>query len=128
MLEQPWRIALLNGLSLHSGTQTIQRFRTQKTAELLAFLAVNLRRACTREELAETIWPNGNADAARASLRTAIASLRHQLEPPGILANSIVCSDRSTVSLSHAAISTDVEAFDAAFRTEAIAAPACRLD
>jgi len=35
MLQEKWRITLLNGLAMHQGSQTIQRFRTQKTGELL---------------------------------------------------------------------------------------------
>ena len=53
MPHEKWHIALLNGLSISRGSQTFHRFRTQKTGELLAYLAMNSGRAISREELAD---------------------------------------------------------------------------
>ncbi len=119
MLTQQWRIELLNRFALCHGSTTIARFRTQKTAELLAYLALNRYRTVYREELADTIWPESDAVAGRTSLRTALTSLRHQLEPPGIPFKCVLYTDRTTVRLQPNAVTTDVEAFDAACRVGA---------
>jgi DNA-binding SARP family transcriptional activator len=38
-------------------------FRAQKTASLLAFLALNLDRTHSREELADRFWPDAYRDS-----------------------------------------------------------------
>jgi predicted ATPase/DNA-binding SARP family transcriptional activator len=110
-----WHIALLGGLRAEQQGRTITRFRTRKTASLLAFLAYH-NRMHPRDELAELLWQDSDSEAARVSLRTALASLRKQLEPPGTPANSILLSDRLNVGLNPAAISTDVARYEEALR------------
>src|SRR5262249_8707278 len=56
-------------------------------------------------------------DAGRNSLRVALASLRRQLEPPGVLRGSILISDRDNLRLNPLAVSTDVEEFHALLAT-----------
>src|SRR5207249_12211582 len=96
MLLDPWRIELFGGLRARHGDRVITRFRTQKTASLLAFLAYHRGRAHGREELIDLFWPDDDIDAGRHSLRQALTSLRHQLEPPGVEAGSVLIPDRAT--------------------------------
>ena len=117
MLSQPWRIELLGGFAANQGTQTVSRFRTQKTGALLAYLTFFVRRSHSREELVDLLWPDHDAEAGRASLRTALASLRRQLEPAGAITGSVLIADRGRVSLNLEAICSDVMAFETACHT-----------
>jgi len=122
MLSQPWRIELFGGLRARQGEQVLARFRTQKTGALLAFLAFHRTHLHPREEIAGILWPESDVEAGRASLRTALASLRHQLEPPGTPAKSVLPAYRNFVGLNAGAISTDVADFGAAIRAATQAA------
>jgi predicted ATPase/DNA-binding SARP family transcriptional activator len=96
------------------GAQSVSRFSTRKTAALLAYLALNRHRTHPREELIETFWPDVEPESGRVSLRQALASLRRQLEAPPIPPGSVFFADRSDIRLHLAAITTDVEEFEAA--------------
>src|SRR5437868_13888500 len=108
MLTEPWRITLLGGLSVGRGGRVITRFNTQKTGALLAYLAFYPRRMHSREVLIELLWPEGDLRSGRNSLSVALSSLRHQLEPPGTPAHSVLRADRFTIGANPAALSTDV--------------------
>src|SRR4028118_1483977 len=108
------RIELFNGLCVRIGTQTITRFRSQKTAELLAHLAFYSQRMHSREVLIGLLWPEFDTAAARKSLRVALSSLRHQLEPPGISPGSIIIAHPSAIGLNAGALVTDVAEFESA--------------
>ena len=112
MLEEPWRVTLCGGLSARQGTHSVSRFRTQKTGLLLAYLALHGERAHGREELAELFWPE--SDQPRHSLRLALASLRQQLEPPGVGRGQVLAADRSHVRLAAGTVRTDVAVFQTA--------------
>src|SRR5689334_3009389 len=116
-MDARWRIDLLGGLRLCQPDRVITRFRAQKNGELLAYLAHYRQRAHTREELIELLWPECDPDAGRNRLSTALSSLRHQLEPPGVPVGSVIQADRVTVRLNPAALSTDTEEFEAAVRS-----------
>lgn len=120
-----WEIRLLGrlalyrrGTTLESAPPSILRFRTEKTASLLAFLASPVGRVHTREVLCERFWPEAaSPQAARACLRTSLASLRRQLEPPGVARHSVLETlGNSAVRLRPEAVQTDVMALEAALR------------
>ncbi len=112
MLEEPWRVTLCGGLSARQGAHNVSRFRTQKTGLLLAYLALYPERTHGREELAELFWPE-SADPLH-SLRLGLASLRQQLEPPGVGRGQVLRADRSHVGLVSGTVRTDVTDFRAA--------------
>ena len=116
------RIQLLGELRVRQGDQEITHFRTQKTAALLAYLAYFLSRSHPREVLIELLWPEGNVDTGRHNLSVALSSLRQQLEPPGVPDGSVLIAERFSVRLDPAAVTTDVNEFEAALRS-ASAAP-----
>ncbi len=112
MLVEQWSITLFGGLSASQSGRTIARFRTQKTAALLAYIAYHRNRAHPREALIDLLWQDADIDAGRISLRTALSSLRAQLEPPGIRTNSVIQADRSSIRLNPDAFTTDVHQFE----------------
>ena len=125
LLEKPWRITLLGGLRAEQegGPYCITRFQTAKTGSLLAYLAYYPRRTHSREQLMERFWPDGAPDASRLSLRVALASLRRQLEPPGILAGSVLQTrGNAYVGLNPDSFATDVAAFNQGLHAAARAA------
>lgn len=113
MLSEKWCIKLLNGLEVTGSGERIERFRGRTSAELLALLVLRSHRFVAREEIAGTIWPDSTPEAGRAGLRTALASLRAQLELPGTVANSVLHADRIGVRLSADAFTADVLDFKA---------------
>jgi DNA-binding SARP family transcriptional activator len=118
------RIHLLGGLRVCQGEREITRFRTQKTAALLAYLAYFLGRRHPRDVLIELFWPEGNLDAGRHNLSVAVSWLRQQLEPPGVADGAVLIADRFSVRLDPAAVTTDAGEFEAALRSAGEAAAA----
>src|ERR1044071_7698571 len=111
-----WRIQLLGGLRLEHGRTIIEKFRRQKTASLLAFMASHTGREFGREELIELFWPDDDLDAGRNNLRVALSELRRQLEPPPTPPGSVLATTRSHVRLRPEAFTTDVIAFEQALK------------
>ena len=107
-------VNLFGGLSLRlPGQAAITRFRTQKTAALLAYLAFHRDRLHAREVLIDMLWPDANSiQAGRLSLSVALSSLRAQMEPPGVPPGSVIISDRTHVGLNPEAVTTDVHQFE----------------
>jgi predicted ATPase/DNA-binding SARP family transcriptional activator len=102
---------LLGGLSLESGERRIERFRTEKTALLLGYLAYHVGEWFERVALADRFWGDGRDPDA--SLRTALASLRKQLEPTGTPTGSVLQSAGARIRLNPEAMETDVQRFHA---------------
>lgn len=114
------RIELLGGLRVVQGSFLGTRFRTQKTAQLLAYLAYFRKRPHPRELLMEMLWPECEPEAGRHSLSVALSALRAQLEPAGAEADGTVfVVDRYTVGIDPLQVSTDVADFEAALKAAA---------
>src|SRR5436305_1655612 len=88
MHQGQWHLKLFGRLLARSEVRVVDRFRTEKTRLLLAYLAFYANRSHSREELIALLWPDADEAHGRVSLRTALASLRRQLEPPGTPAGS----------------------------------------
>lgn len=114
-----YRIQLLDKLQVEGAETTITRFRTRKTALLLAYLAYYATKSTLRDTLIDRIWPELDADAGRNNLSTALSSLRRQMEPPGMASGAILLTDRHAVQLRPEAIVTDVTEFENALRVAA---------
>src|SRR5437870_5533078 len=110
---------MLGGLRLEQPDGTTTRCRPRKIAGLLAYLAYYRQRGHPREELIEVFWPEDDLATARHKLSVALSALRRELEPEGVPDSSVLVADRVTVALSPGAVSTDVEAFEAALRAAA---------
>jgi DNA-binding SARP family transcriptional activator len=113
-METLWKIELFGGLRARCGDPVVERFHTQKTASLLAYLALKLRPR-PREILINLSWPEAEPEVARNSLSAALSSLRRQLEADRP-AGSVLVADRSSAGLNSAAITTDVAEFENALR------------
>lgn len=120
-----WRIEMLGGLRAcgqgATGALSITRFRTHKTGALLAYLAQRPG-PHPREALVDLLWPDASLAAGRRSLRVALSSLRHQVEPPGVPSGAVLSAARETVGLNPHAITTDVAAFEAVLEAARAAA------
>ena len=114
-----WRIRLLGGLCVEAPERRIERFRTQKAAALLAFLAHHRDAAHPREVLVEMLWLEAEPSASRRNLRVTLTSLRHQLEPPGVPAGAILRADPFSVQTNPDNIEVDTWEFAAALRDAA---------
>lgn len=124
-MSSPWQIHLLGGLRVQRGPVVITRFRSHRFGALLAYLALFPQRLHTREALADLLWPDADLEAGRVNLRTALSSLRRQLEPPDVPPGSVVVTKGNTyVELNPAAIITDVAEFEEAVSAAARAATA----
>ncbi|NLB96468.1 MAG: AAA family ATPase [Armatimonadetes bacterium] len=110
------RIELLGALRVHCAEREITRFRTQRTGALLGYLALSYPRACIRDHLVEAIWPDAEPESGRHNLRTALSSLRRQLEPPGVEPGSVLVCGRNLVALNPDSVATDVAHFESALR------------
>ena len=114
-----WTVTLFGGPRATRGAEIVDRFRSHKIAALMAYLCL-FPRPHSREELAEMLWPDADMEAGRTNLRTAIASLRRQLEPPGDPAGSVLATrGRAMLGINPDAISSDVERFDTLLRRAA---------
>jgi predicted ATPase/DNA-binding SARP family transcriptional activator len=118
------RIELLGGLRIEQGSRVITRFRTQKTAALLAYLGYYRERFHPREHLIDLLWLEADLASGRNSLSIALSSLRHQLEPPGVPHGTILRADRTSVQLNPEAVNTDVAEFEATLQKAAQAGSA----
>jgi DNA-binding SARP family transcriptional activator len=120
-----WRVELFGGLRVARGDVCVTHFRTQKSALLLAYLALfsdpaSRRPHChRRDDLAFLLWPESDAESARASLRYALTLARRVLEPEGTPRGSILIADRASVQLNAGRITTDVAEFEAALQAAA---------
>lgn len=93
------QVELFGGIKAIVSGRVVARFRTEKTALLLAYCAYFLGREHPRETLIEMLWPDSDPDQARNSLSKAVSSLRNQLEPAGIEPGTVLQADRRTVGL-----------------------------
>lgn len=110
-MDNPIRIEMFGGLHLHAGARVITRFRTHKTAALLAYMAYYCRKSHPRELLIDIFWPEFDMTAGRNYLSKALSSLRRQLEPPGITTGAVLIADRFNIQLNPEAIISDVMEF-----------------
>jgi predicted ATPase/DNA-binding SARP family transcriptional activator len=117
-MDDRWRIELLGGLRAVRGPRVVNRFRTQKTAALLAYLAL-YRRVHPREALVDLFWPDAGPELGRQSLSQALSFLRASLDPPELPAVPILLADRHTIRLHPEAILTDVGELEASLRAAA---------
>jgi predicted ATPase/DNA-binding SARP family transcriptional activator/Flp pilus assembly protein TadD len=106
---QIWHIRLFGNLRVSRGDEEFFRFSTRKTGALLAYLAFYPDQRHTREALCDLLWPEELPQTGRARLRVALTSLRHQLEPPGVAAGSVIRSEgNEQIQLAAGTIATDV--------------------
>ncbi|MBC8139316.1 MAG: hypothetical protein H8F28_25860, partial [Fibrella sp.] len=122
MLADVWHIELLGRCQVTRENECIDRFRTQKTGALLAYLALNSsRRTVTREELASIFWAEDEPLQANHSLRQSLSWLRARLEPADTPANSVLFAPprMGIVRLQPGTFTSDVSRFESFLRDAA---------
>jgi predicted ATPase/DNA-binding SARP family transcriptional activator len=107
------RIELFGGLRVSVHDRSFERFQTQKTGALLAYLALQPGRSHSRELLAETLWPEGDPTSIRNRLNQAVSSLRRQVHPPEA-PGLVLMADHFTLRVNDQLVETDVQEFMAA--------------
>ena len=92
-------IRLLGTFQVKLHQQAISGFRSDKARALLAYLVVESGVAHRRDALASLLWGEFDDRAARRSLSSALANLRHLLAPAALLETEglAIESDRSDV-------------------------------
>jgi hypothetical protein len=115
-MGERWQFQLLGGFGAQQAERVITRFQTHKTGALLAYLAYHRTRPHPREELIALFWPESALDQGRTSLSVALSSLRHQLEPPGVPAASVLLANCAVVQLNPEACATSGAAASARHR------------
>lgn len=96
----PPRLRLLGGCELLPGDSPALEFPYDKIRLLLAVLALEAR-PLPRERLAELLWPQSEAEQARANLRRALFDLRGLLRRAG-LSDEALLSDKKQLALNPA--------------------------
>ena len=105
------RIELLGPLRLMRGDESHTRFGGQKSAALLAYLALRPG-PHGREQVLDVFWPEMDLPEGRNNLSTALSGLRRLLEPPGVRKGSVLVTTHAHVGLDPAAVTTDVADFE----------------
>jgi len=118
VIQLMWHIEMFGGLRMSQSDHVITRFKNTKNGALLAYLAFHRGKPRFRTVVIDLLWPEIELEAGRNSLRVALNSLRHQLEPPGIATGTILLADRMQIGLNAEAVTTDVAEFEAALREE----------
>lgn len=116
--KDAWRFEFLGGMRVVRGSMVIDQFRTQKTASLLALLALQAGKPQPRERLVERFWPDADPEAGRHSLSQTLSWIRKALSSDG---ETLLIADRTNVRLERSRFVTDVAEFEsaaAAARTE----------
>ena len=109
---QHCRIELLRPLRVVRADRTITHFPRQKTAHLLAYLALRPQRPHFRERLVDLLWPDLDLPAGRDSLSTTLTALRPVLEPPGTPRGAVLVATRQHIGLNPEAVWIDAAEFE----------------
>lgn len=109
------RIEMLGPLRMVRGGEAHTRFGAQKSAGLLAYLALRPG-PHSREQIIDVFWPEMDLPDGRNNLSTALSGLRRRLEPPGVRKGAVLVTTHAQAGLDPAAVSTDVAEFDRLLR------------
>jgi len=110
------RVEVFGGLRLIVGEQVITRFRTEKTALLLAYLATHLHQSHPREVLIDLLWPDSGTESGRTSLRVSLSALRKLLQDRGVAPESVFYTDNFGIGLRTSAVATDLQMMERSLR------------
>lgn len=102
----------------------MRHFRSQRVGALLAYMALRLGTRCSREEMYEALWPGEDSGVAANRFRVSLASLRRQMEPPGVAFGSVIdAREPGVVRLRRESVWCDVDALNQAVaRGDSVAA------
>jgi DNA-binding SARP family transcriptional activator len=107
-------IRMFGGLCLLSGETLLARLPAQQTTTLLALLALNHPRSCSRDDLAAALWPEIEPAEGRRRLRQTLFKLRRQIEAILPSGADLLLSLTTELQQDPACVSTDVLEFEQA--------------
>jgi DNA-binding SARP family transcriptional activator len=110
------RVEVFGGLRLIVGGQVVTRFRTEKTALLLAYLATHLHQSHPREVLIDLLWPDSDVHSGRTSLRVAVSALRKLFEEHDVVPERVFYTDNFGIGLRTSAVATDLQMMERSLR------------
>lgn len=110
--ETEWTLCLFGKPRVVGHGEVLEQFDTKRAVYLLARLALSHRKALTRSEAAEFLWPDDFFDATRLRLRQELARLRRGLGP----AREILDTDEDWVRLADRDLVVDVRRFEQLFQ------------
>ena len=116
--EPIFQIRCLGPLRILAHGAPVDRWRLEKSRELLAFMAAHGPVSVAREVAAEALWPDGDWDASRKHiLSNAVTTLRSTLRAAAPSDNiQPLVAARQRLQLSPSLFTVDLDAFDAAIR------------
>lgn len=100
-----WKLQVFGRLIVMGAGLTVEKFDTQRSAKILARLALSRRRCVLREDLASLLWPDEPFEVTRLRLRQELNRLRRALAD----AAEILISDKETVSLDMELVEIDLD-------------------
>ena len=107
----PLAVTLFGPMQVSVAGQPLPRLRSRKSLWLLALLALRQGQPVEREWLAETLWPDADADQSLTSLRTVLCELRQAMGREG---GRLQSPNRHSLCLDLGGMSIDLLEFDAA--------------
>src|ERR1044071_203358 len=111
MNEPLLHLELFGGLRLKRGCAEAADWPPQQSGSLLGFLALNLGRSVSRDELMAAFWPEDEPETSRHKLRQALYALRKQLQEFGFDPDHFLHTARISVRLESTRVVTDVMEF-----------------
>ncbi|BDI28120.1 hypothetical protein CCAX7_001710 [Capsulimonas corticalis] len=123
-----WEANLFGLPRVRWGDHSVDHFQTRQAALLLAYL-VHFPRRHQRDELVDLLWPDADPDSGRPRLSQAIWRIRQifrELRPDSDA--EVVVSDRNTVAIDPALITSDVARFQLLLQRAANLDGAPRMD
>ncbi|MBB6052757.1 tetratricopeptide repeat protein [Armatimonas rosea] len=108
-----YEIKLFGTFQVLRDGEPIAHFRTQRARAIVAYLAL-FPKQHSRERLCDAIWPDALLEEGRSRLRQELSVLRKTLELPS--QEELLIADRLTLGLRPGSFTTDVAAFERAYR------------
>lgn len=79
----PLAISLLGPMNVACRGALVTSWRTAKTRDLLAYMALHAGRPVTRDQLLEALWPDSSLDGGQAVFHSTLYYLRRAIRPAG---------------------------------------------
>jgi DNA-binding SARP family transcriptional activator len=73
------RVCCMGSFTLYLNQEKVDRWHSQKARSMMKYLLTKRKKAITRDELIEALWPNCDAEVGRNNLKAAVYSLRQTL-------------------------------------------------
>lgn len=95
------RIVVLGGVLIEhrEGARSRVSLPGRRAQLVFAYLAVEHRRAVSRDELANGLWPDLLPDSWAAALRSVVTEVRHFLDDCGLAGNELIAASRGSYQL-----------------------------